>query len=405
MADRRRTLIVCVDVDDDLGEKARVKGPVIGRKANLAAASKLATVDPEDSDVNTMFAGIHLYDQMAKEHEDAEVVTLTGSSRLGHHADRQVSRQLEAILAKFPADSCIFVSDGASDEQIMPLVSSRVKIDSVKTVTVKQTKELEKTYFVILEKLREPHFARIVFGIPGIILLLFAFSEFLGIRLFLALLGGYLLFKGIGLEDRLFKAFSGVQLSFDNQTFIFNFASAALLTVSALLGVSNALSIKDANALQASAYFLKGLFPLFPIALLIFVLGDILRLINEKKLYRLPKQVTFASGLLLAWLVLNNAADWVIGSLSFADFFYVLLLVVVAMYCFTILSAEFRKAILARLNLGGKDVYTEIGGFVGKIAGINPKKETFVIQTSAGQKIDLDFEHISDLGENVIIKY
>ncbi|MBI5226693.1 DUF373 family protein [Candidatus Micrarchaeota archaeon] len=405
MADRRRTLIICVDVDDDLGEKARVKGPVIGRKANLAAASKLGSVDAEDSDVNTMFAGIQLYDELAKEHEDVELVTLTGSSRLGHHADRTVSRQLETVLSKFPADGCIFVSDGASDEQMIPLVQSRVKIESVKTVTVKQTKELEKTYFVILEKLREPHFARIVFGIPGLILLLFAFSEFLGIRLFLALLGGYLVFKGIGLEERLIKAFSGVQFSADNQTFIFSFAASALVIVSALLGASNALNVHDANALQASAYFLKGLFPLFPIALLIFLLGDMLRLINEKKLYRLPKHVTYASGLLLAWLVLNDAAEWVIGTLSFADFFYALLLVVVAMYCFTILSGEFRRSILAKLNISGKDVYTEIGGFVGKIAGINAKKETFIVETSAGQKIDLDFDHISDLGENVIIKY
>ncbi|MBI4360404.1 DUF373 family protein [Candidatus Micrarchaeota archaeon] len=405
MSKKRRVLVLCVDVDDDLGEKARVRGPVVGRKANLAAASKLGVVDPEDSDVNTMFAGLHIYDELAKEHEDVEIATVTGVPEMGYKADRRIFRQLETVLSKFPADGCIFVSDGASDEQLLPLIQSRIKIDGVKRVTVKQTKELEKTYFVILEKLREPHFARIVFGIPGLLLLLFAFSEYLGFRLLLAVLGSYLVFKGIGLEEKLFKAFSGVQVSLENQAFIFNFAAAALVVVSFLLGASDAYSLPQANALEVAALFLRGIFPLFPIGLLVYLVGDLLRVMNEKKLYLLPKQVTFASAILLAWLVLNNAAEWVLGSLGFAEFFYSLILVVAAMYLFTLLSDEFRRSILAKLNLSGKDVYTEIGGFVGKIAGINPKKETFVVETSAGQKIDLDFDHISDLGENVIIKY
>ncbi|MDP2717718.1 MAG: hypothetical protein Q8P02_03165, partial [Candidatus Micrarchaeota archaeon] len=182
-------------------------------------------------------------------------------------------------------------------------------------------------------------------------------------------------------------------------------ATAALLVVSFLLGAGNAFAAQDANALEVSALFLRGLFPLFPIGLLVYLVGDLLRVLNEKKLYLLPKQVTYASALLLAWLVLNDAAEWVLGSLSFGEFFYSLILVVVAMYLFTLLSGEFRKSILAKLHLTGKDVYTEIGGYIGKVAGINAKKETFIIQTSAGQKLDLEFDHISDLGENVIIRY
>ena len=57
-----KKLVLCVDRDDDMGEKAHVISPVIGRQENLNAAVALALVDPEDSDVNTTLAGIKIYD-------------------------------------------------------------------------------------------------------------------------------------------------------------------------------------------------------------------------------------------------------------------------------------------------------------------------------------------------------
>jgi hypothetical protein len=41
---------------------------------------------------------------------------------------------------------------------------------------MKQAEDIENTYFTVLEKLKEPHYARIVFGIPAILLLLFAIA-------------------------------------------------------------------------------------------------------------------------------------------------------------------------------------------------------------------------------------
>jgi len=48
-------LVIAVDRDDDLGRKTGIQSPVIGRRANIEAAVKLALADPEESDVNTMF--------------------------------------------------------------------------------------------------------------------------------------------------------------------------------------------------------------------------------------------------------------------------------------------------------------------------------------------------------------
>lgn len=177
---KKRILVLCVDRDNDLYEKVKISGPVIGKQANIDAAIKLALKDPEETDANTMFEAVRIYDSISKE-SNAEIATLTGDRALGYFADREIAKQIDYVLRNFRADSCILVSDGASDEQIMPIVQSRVKIDSVKLVVMKQAKELEKTYFVLLEKLKEPHYARIVWGVPAIIILLLIIGEMLGL--------------------------------------------------------------------------------------------------------------------------------------------------------------------------------------------------------------------------------
>ena len=60
-------LVLCVDLDDDLGRKTGVETPVVGRDAVRDAAVALATADPEDSDVNVLFEGIHLTEEITDE--------------------------------------------------------------------------------------------------------------------------------------------------------------------------------------------------------------------------------------------------------------------------------------------------------------------------------------------------
>ena len=42
---KKPILVLCVDRDNDLFEKAKVHGPIIGREENLNAATKLALID------------------------------------------------------------------------------------------------------------------------------------------------------------------------------------------------------------------------------------------------------------------------------------------------------------------------------------------------------------------------
>lgn len=124
-----KTLIICIDRDADLKEKVNISGPIVGRQANLDAANKLLLTDPEEVDGNTIFAAIKNYDLLKSKGEDVEVVTLVGDKSRSYLADREISNQLDNVLSEYNAETCMIVTDGADDEQILPVISSRIKID------------------------------------------------------------------------------------------------------------------------------------------------------------------------------------------------------------------------------------------------------------------------------------
>jgi putative membrane protein len=155
-----KTLVLCVDRDDDLGVKAGVNGPVIGRKENLDAALALGLADPEEVDTNAILSGLQLYDDLTKRGIDAEIATISGDSHVGFQSDLILTTQLENVLEVVKPDRAILVSDGAEDESIYPVISSRIKIDSVRRVYVKQSKSIEGTYYMIVKTLQDEKMRR-----------------------------------------------------------------------------------------------------------------------------------------------------------------------------------------------------------------------------------------------------
>ncbi|MFY9605283.1 MAG: DUF373 family protein [Thermoplasmata archaeon] len=155
-----KTLVLCVDRDDDLGTKAGINGPVIGRDENLKASIALGIADPEDVDTNTILSGVQLYDDLVKRGMETEIATISGDSHVGFQSDLILTNQLENVLEVVKPDRAILVSDGSEDESIYPVISSRVKIDSVKRVYVKQSRSIEGTYNMIVKTLRDEKMRR-----------------------------------------------------------------------------------------------------------------------------------------------------------------------------------------------------------------------------------------------------
>jgi len=219
-----RLLVLCVDRDDDIGRKAGVKTPIIGKEENLNSALKLILADPEEADANAMFEAIRVYETLKKDKKSRdlyEIATIAGSELGGVTADRKLVSELAEVLKKFPADSLILVTDGFSDEDIMPLVQSRVPVTSVRRVIVKHSESIEETaalfsrYWKML--IEDPRYSRIVLGLPGMLLIslgiLVLLQVFIKFDIYtwtaivgLIILGSYLIGKGYGI-DRKISAF------------------------------------------------------------------------------------------------------------------------------------------------------------------------------------------------------
>ena len=180
-----KVLVLCIDRDDDLGHKAKIEGPVIGRHECVRAALELGVADPEDADTNTMLAAISTYDDLVKKGVNAEVAAITGDVQVGYVSDMALTRQLEETLEVTMASSVILVSNGAEDEYIFPMVSSRIKVDSVRNVMVKQSKSVESTWYFLWKIIKEEKTRKKLIAPLG--LLLVAIGAMLLIPLFRAI--------------------------------------------------------------------------------------------------------------------------------------------------------------------------------------------------------------------------
>ena len=404
---KKRILVLCIDRDNDLYEKVKIGGPIIGKEANIEAATKLVLKDPEEADANTMFEAVRIYDTISKEN-NAEIVTITGDKSLGYFADREITKQIDSVLRNFHADSCILVSDGASDEQIIPIIQSRVKIDSVKLVVMKQAKELEKTYFVLLEKLKEPHYARIVFGIPALLILTLVISDILGfgLRLFGIAIGlGFLAF-GLRLEDKLIRSFSNFHFSVEKLSFILYLSALPLFVISLVLGYQEFLTRapQTPETLKLASYVLLRMLLLLPWAVVLVLLGRIIDLLHEKKKYAVMKYGIYGISVFILWALFAVASQWILAEVYFYEFVETLILSVVIAFLSLRIIEWMKMNVLTSMKLENKEVLTELGAYIGKIVGVDRKKGLILVQTPFGHRLDFDFDRISDVGERVLIK-
>ncbi len=201
-----RTLVLSVDRDDDIGFKADIASPVVGRDACLHCAVKLGLADPEDSDINAIFQAVSLYDELLAKGEDVEIAILAGNHLHMLEGDRRIATDLAGIVESTGVSSCILISDGAEDEFVLPIIQSQLPVTSVTRVIVNQIPNLEGTYYIIKKLLNDPKISRFVMIPPGIAMLLYAATYFLGYPQIATIIvvggiGIYLLYKGFGFDE------------------------------------------------------------------------------------------------------------------------------------------------------------------------------------------------------------
>jgi len=280
----RKILVLCVDRDDDLGRKAKIKPPVVGRENNIKAAESLALADPEDSDVNCMFYAITTYDKI----ENAEIATICGDEKVGIQSDRKIAQQLDEVIEKTKPDSVILISDGAEDEYILPIIESRIKVDGVRRVVVKQSETLEGTYY-LLKKLMKDEKMQKKFLFPlSIILLVWGFAAILGLSslgfsIVILVLGLYLLFRVLHLEGVFSRIAREISVGLKSgRLTIFSSVIAVLIIAIAIVSMERILS--SGKNEEEIIRVINGIIWWFIIAILFVPLGKFIdTYFKEKK--------------------------------------------------------------------------------------------------------------------------
>ena len=175
----RRLIVLYVDRDNDVGERLGVPTPIIGRNNVLKVATEYILRYPDDSDANAMFGAIQLYDTLISTFgaENVEIAVVTGTSSEDVTADMKILSEVDRVLQVFDADGFVVVSDGPSDEIVVPLIQSRRPVVSVRRIVVKQTRGFEE--FAVLARyyigklFSEPRYRRYALGVPGALLLIY----------------------------------------------------------------------------------------------------------------------------------------------------------------------------------------------------------------------------------------
>ncbi len=403
-----RILVLAVDSDNDLYRKTRITGPVTGRADNLMAAGKLALADPQDTDANAMFEAVRKYDELKKDGYSVSIATITGAEKEGYVADAELARQIELMVERFKSDACVLVTDGKSDARVLPLLQTRLKVNSVDMVRMKQAETLENTYFTIFEKLKEPHYARIFFGIPAVLLILFAASYYFGLgwQLPVALIGVYLIIKGFGIEDSLFGSFKGLGFSMDRLSFIFYISAILLFVISLIVSYGSyvsALSVTH-DQLTLAAYAIEGFLILIPFCLALYLIGRVMDLENKRMRYMAIARGTYVGYMVMVVALLYLSAAWLIGQIYFWQLLAYGAIVLVFGYCISIFTSFLRKRVISRAKVKDKKVINDTGAYVGKVTKVDPTLGFIFVKTDYGNVIRYDIDRITNVSDRVIIK-
>jgi putative membrane protein len=356
---QKRILILCVDRDGDLGTKASIKTPVIGRTANLDSAVSLALHDPEEPDANAMFEAVSLHDRLLKEQKPEEVfeiATICGSQLGGVGADRKLVAELNTLLETFAANEVILVTDGYTDEAILPLIESRVPVSSVRRIVVKHSESIEETaalfgrYMKML--VQEPRYSRIALGLPGILILIWGILAILGVGVYyyaltiVLVLSSFMLIKGFAI-DRSAKSFykwareyspPSLTVQVANYTTIAGILCVAISIYSGysfVLGNTNPLPIDAGGWIsilpQSAGYFFKGGIDLVIVGLCTILLGRGIRWYFEGD-SRVLRNVALIISIAWSRMIFDGAADVLIRpSLGYANLvFYIIVGILIA---------------------------------------------------------------------------
>ena len=176
----------------------------MGREAVESLVVDVGVTDPEDSQVNCLLEGLRVAEDLEDGGEEAVVAVLSGvDDTVG--ADRAIARQVETLIADHAPDSAVVVVDSADDERLVPIIESRLAVDAVDRVVVRQARDIESTYYLLKQFLADEELRKTVLVPTGLALIAYPVlwmvtSPGVATGAIIAVVGLFLLYKGLGVD-------------------------------------------------------------------------------------------------------------------------------------------------------------------------------------------------------------
>ncbi len=202
------TLVVCLYRGPPLSDE---QPPIVGRAAIERLVTTAGVDDPEDSRVNCLLEGL----RVARDLDDSIVAVLAAGSE-SVSGDREIAAQVEALVGEYDPDSAVVVVDSAQDERLVPIIESRVPVDAVDRVVVRQARDIESTYYLLKQFLADEELRKTVLVPIGVALLVFPIllavfdSITLSVGSIAAVLGLFLIYKGLSIDTLLADLSDGI---------------------------------------------------------------------------------------------------------------------------------------------------------------------------------------------------
>ncbi|MEM1508717.1 MAG: DUF373 family protein [Thermofilaceae archaeon] len=255
----RSVLVLCVDRDNDVGEIAGVATPIMGEEPFREAATKFAIKRPDDSDSNAMFAALKIYSELKNEFEQVEVALIAGHRDEGIKADTKIAGELDQLLSAKKFDTVVLVSDGPTDELVLPVIQSRLPVLSIHRVVVQQSRGVEESFLLVLRYVKrlfeEEKYKKYALGVPGALVSLYVFLSFA--------MPSYvwpftLLALGLGMAIKGFSLDEFIKNTYKSSPVIFASLLASLLITAFALaaGFASISRLSGLNGFEAIGYFL-----------------------------------------------------------------------------------------------------------------------------------------------------
>jgi len=277
------TLVICIDRSGAIGRATNVPMPVAGWEAVRSLVTDAGLSDPEDASVNCLLESLRVARDLRDEREESVVAVVSAESDTAVGADRSIAAQLDDLVDRYDPRAAVVVVDSAEDEQVLPIVESRIPVDSVDRVVVRQARDIESTYYLLKQFLADEQLRSTVlvpFGVALLLLpaLFYWFSPAEAVAGVAGLLGAALLYKGLaidrfvaGMPERVREALYAGQVSI--VTYV---VAAGLALVGGFFGVLAASELGGATRLVEAMEFVYTAVPWFAVGGVTAAVGRLL---------------------------------------------------------------------------------------------------------------------------------